>query len=410
LVNQSVSDPVAASRSEFSLGWKVLFAASIGIAFGASPIPFNAIGHLVKPLQAEFGWSRAEIMTAVPVFAVAVSFLSPWFGSLIDRFGVRRIALGALLGFGLTWMLLTLTTSNILVFWLIWLVIGVVGGGSIPISWTRAVNSWFVKNRAFALAIALMGTGVGGIIINAGTPYLIESFGWRGAVIGLGLLSLLIALPIAFALFREPEPHERPAAAAIDPASLSGKTLGEAMREPRFWFMFMSFAMVALAFGGLFSNYVPLLIDKGFDPKMAGLVMTAIGVSTIVGRLLAGWLIDRYWAPLVAFPMLAAPAFACWELTHDVVALGFAAGAETDLIAFLAARYYGLKHYGKIYGTLYMPFGLATAFSALIYGAVFDHYGSYNLALWVAMGLFVVGAALLLFIGRYPDKIESKAQ
>ena len=403
----------AAGGSEFRLGWKVLFASAVGIAVGASPIPFNAIGPLTKPIQEEFGWERGQIQAAVLIFAFAVTFLSPFFGTLIDRVGVRRVALFSLLGFGGSWALLATTPDNIYAFWGLWLLCGILGGASIPLSWTRGVNSWFVKNRGFALALALMGTGVTATIMPTLAAFLIEDYGWRGAILGLSLLPLAIGLPIAFLLFREPRAHERPAMVAGQGGADFGIPLRDAMRQLRFWLMFACFGLIALAFGGLFTNYFPLLTDKGFDPKQAGMITGAIGLSVIVGRLVAGYLIDRLWAPAVAFPMFALPAVACWLLTHDTVTttealiaaivIGFAAGAETDLIAFMSARYFGLKHYGKIYGTLYMPFGLGSAISAPAYGAVFDAYGTYNPALWVAAALFVTGALLLLGVGRYPQ-------
>jgi MFS transporter, OFA family, oxalate/formate antiporter len=401
-------------KTEFNLAAnKVLFAAAVGIGLGASPIPFISIGHLVKPLNAEFGWNRQQVMMAVTCFAFAVTLLSPFFGSLVDRLGVRKVAIGALTLFALCWMSITLTTSNVVVFYAMWLTMGILGGASIPISWTRAVNAWFVENRGLALAVALSGTGFAGIYINAIMPRLTEAYGWRGAVIGLGLSTLLIGLPIVLWLFREPKPEERPAPSDKDAGMFVGATTGQALREPRFWLIIVSIAVVALAYGGLYSNYVPLLMDKGYDAKTAGGIAGVIGISIIVGRLVAGYLIDRFWAPLVAFPMLALQLLVCWQLSQGTVSpamatfcaclLGLAAGIETDIIAYLAARYYGLKNYGKIYGILYMPFGLTTAISAPLYGWVFDQYKSYNPALFVAGICFVLGGALLLFIGKYPD-------
>jgi MFS transporter, OFA family, oxalate/formate antiporter len=405
---------MTATRSEFNpAANKVLFAASVGIALGASPIPFISVGHLVKPLNAEFGWNRQDVMMAVTFFAFSVTFLSPVFGWLVDKVGVRKVAIGSLALFALTWMATTLTTKNVFVFHMLWLAMGILGGASIPISWTRAVNAWFVHNRGLALAVALAGTGFAGLVINSALPRLIEHYGWRGGVIALGLASLLIGVPTAWALFREPREDERPAPSEMDAGMNVGASAGQAMREPRFWLIFLSIAIIALAYGGLYSNYVPLLMDKGFDPKVAGGIAGIIGISIIIGRLLAGYLIDRIWAPFVAFPMLALPVLVCWQLSAPEVSvmtasicaavLGLAAGVETDLIAYLAARYYGLKNYGKIYGILYMPFGMMTAISAPLYGRIFDQYGSYNPALTGAAICFIIGAFLLLLIGRYPD-------
>ena len=126
-----------------------------------------------------------------------------------------------------------------------------------------------------------------------------------------------------------------------------------------------------------------------------------------------GYLLDRFWAPLVTLPLLSAPAIACWLLAGDgltpvlavvsAVILGIATGAETDLIAFLAGRYFGMAHYGKIYGMLYLPFGLASAVSPAVYGWVRDTTGTYDAMLYVAIGLFIAGAVMLLGLGKYPD-------
>jgi len=141
-----------------------------------------------------------------------------------------------------------------------------------------------------------------------------------------------------------------------------------------------------------------------------------LATGILFGRLITGMLFDRFWAPAVLVPILSAPAISCILLMGSTsplgilmlaaVLLGFAAGAESDLIAFLAGRYFGLAHYGKIYGMLYMPFGFGSAVSPAIYGAVRDATGSYDAMLVVASGLFAVGALLPLLLGRYPTPAD----
>jgi MFS transporter, OFA family, oxalate/formate antiporter len=403
----------AAPRSEFKLGWKVLVGAAIGIACGASPVPYAAIGPLTKAIEADTGWTRGEIQASTMFFSAAVISLMLVYGTLIDRYGVRKIALASIFGFGVGFAAISFSPENLYAFWALWLVTGAIGGASIPISWTRGVNSWFVKNRGLALSLALSGTALSGFLLQALPGFLLPEFGWRGTMLIISGLPLLIGLPVAWLLFREPRPEERPIATAAEAAAGQwGLTLSEAARQPRFWLMILSFGLVALAFGGLYTNYNPLLTDKGFDPKTAGLVAGSIAISILVGRIVAGFLIDRFWAPAVAFPMLAAPALACWLLMADTISvevavvsavlIGFAAGAESDLIAYMAARYFGLKHYGKVYAALYMPFALCSAVSPFWYGHVFSTQQSYNPALIVATALFIVGAIALLGVGRYP--------
>jgi MFS family permease len=154
-----------------------------------------------------------------------------------------------------------------------------------------------------------------------------------------------------------------------------------------------------------------IIMDHGLGIADAAGVMGIVGFGLLSGRLIVGALLDRFWGPGIAFPVLALPALACFLLLgtssdYGTIAaaafmLGFAAGAEADLIAFLAARYFGMAHYGRIYGMLYMPFAMMSAISPLLYGIVRDRVGSYDPMLTAAALMFVTGGALLLLMGGY---------
>ena len=401
---------------EFRRGWPVLVAAALGTAFGASPIPFNSAGPFTKPLAEEFGWGRGDIQLALFWFTAAVVLTVPYIGGLADRIGVRKVAIGTLTLFGLTFAALAFTPASLFAFYLLWVLMGALGGGSTPVTWTRAVNSWFVHNRGLALALTLMGTGVTAAFLPSLATWLIEHYGWRKAFIGISLLPLAIALPVVIWLFREPEAKD--AHELIAPPSRVGVTVGQALRDYRFWVIAVSILFVAIGVGGSITNFQPLLMDRGFQPQEAAKIAGVIGVSVILGRLLAGFLIDRFWAPLVTLPMLALPALACFLLAQPEVPafaailsamlIGLAAGAETDLVAYLTARYFGLANYGRLYGLQYSVFGFASGISPFLFGKVFDVTGSYQPILYVAAVLFVLGAVALLTLGRYP-KFEPAA-
>jgi len=398
------------TAAEFRRGWPVLVAAALGTACGASPIPFNSVGPFIKPLAAEFGWGRGDIQLALFWFTAAVVLTVPFIGGLADRIGVRKVAIGTLALFGVTYAALAFTPASLFAFYLLWMLMGALGAGSTPVTWTRAVNAWFVHNRGLALALTLMGTGVTAAFLPSLATWLIEQYGWRKAFVGIALLPLVVALPVAIWLFREPQASDDPALDA--PASRVGATVGEALRDYRFWVIAGSILCVAIGVGGSITNLQPLLMDRGFQPQEAAKIAGVIGASVIVGRLLAGFLIDRYWAPLVTLPMLALPALACFLLAQPEVSalaailsamlIGLAAGAETDLVAFLTARYFGLAHYGRLYGLQYAVFGFASGVSPFLFGKVFDVTGSYRPILYVAAVLFVTGAVALLTLGRYP--------
>lgn len=400
-------------KSEFRRGWPVLVAAGLGIAFGASPIPFNSIGAFIPQLEQEFGWGRGDIQLSLFVFTIVVVVTVPVIGAMADRFGVRPVAIGTLALFGVAYASLAFTPASIIGFYVLWGLMGLLGGGSTPVTWTRAINGWFERNRGLALAIALMGTGLTATFLPRLSVWLIEHVGWRLAFAGIALLPLGIALPVALVAFRDPPRPAEASATAVRPAARApGLTLAQAVRNYRFWVLALSILLVATGIGGTITNLQPLLIDRGFTAAHAASIAGLIGISVVVGRLFAGWLIDRFWAPAVTFPMLALPGIACVLLalseipptlaSISAIMIGLAAGAETDLVAYLTARYFGLGHYGSLYGLQYAVFGLASGFAPFMFGRVYDVAGTYNPILYLAAAFFAFGAIALLTLGRYP--------
>lgn len=401
-------------RSEFAMGWKVLLAAFVGTMCGASPLPFNVLGFLFEPLNSEFGWNLQQVSIGITIFGITASLLAPVFGWMLDRFGVRPVAIGSLLAFVVTFSALYFTPASLGAFYLLWFLVGMVGIGSTPVTWSRAISLWFVKNRGLALGIMLLGTSAAALIVPRIAVAASAEWGWRAIFPAVALLPLLLALPLVLALFREPRDDERPQALNTASGALAGKTLGEATRTRQFWLLLASILLIALAYGGAHIHLPSIIADHGFDRSDAAGIMGIVGIGLACGRLGVGFLLDRFWGPAVAFPVLCLPAAAVLMLTgtatdYPLVAtaaflLGFAAGAESDLIAFFAARYFGMAHFGKIYGFLYMPFGIGSAVSPIFYGTVRDQTGSYDNMLIAASVMFVAGAALLLLLGRYPDQ------
>lgn len=406
-------------RGEFAKGWKVLVTSLLGVACGASPLPFNVIGLLFDPLGNEFGWSRLQISAGVTVFGITAALLAPLYGAASDRFGVRPVTLVSVFLFGLTFGSFYVMPGSLLGYYGLWFLVGLVGIGSTPVTWSRAINLWFFRNRGFALGLMLLGTSLGAMIVPELGGRILEAGNWRDIFLYLAALPLLVSLPLAVLFFREPRADERPAEVAAQGGNSTGIGLAEAMRSRRFWLIFASIFLIATAYGGAHIHMIPIIMDHGFGMGEATSVMVIVGVGILAGRVATGFLLDRFLAGRVAFPLLCLPAVACFLLTGQDSAmpvlsaagflLGFAAGAESDLIAYLAGRYFGMGHYGKIYGMLYLPFGLASATSPMIYGAVRDATGSYDAILLAAAPMFVAGGALLLLLGKYPTSFPEIA-
>lgn len=402
---------MSAQKSEFALGWKVLLAGLVGVACGASPLPFNTIGFVLTPLKEEFGWSFAETSLSMTIYGITGALLAPYFGSLADRHGVRKVALLSTLAFGLIFAALGAIPASIFAFYTLWFLVGLVGIGSTPVTFSRAVNMWFYKNRGLALGILLLGTSFGALVIPRVAVWAIGEWGWRGMYPAVAAFPLLLSLPVGYLLLREPRPDEMPGGITAG-GGLTGVSLAEAVRDRRFWTIWLSIALVALAYGGAHIHMPEIIKQHGMGAAEGASIMGMIGLALMAGRIITGWLLDRIWAPIVCLPILLVPAAACWWLmgkSTDVQTvylaafmLGFAAGAESDLIAYLASRYFGMANYGKIYGMLYMPFGISSAISPVLYGRVRDVTGNYDQMLYASMFLFAAGAVLLITLGRYP--------
>jgi MFS family permease len=211
---------------------------------------------------------------------------------------------------------------------------------------------------------------------------------------------------------------------AAKPASVSAATpvevidegpdLGVTLRSRKFWTLNLALTLVVSAIVGMVTNTVPLLRDIGLTATQAGSVFGSFGVALITGRVVAGWLIDRLWAPGVAAVALFLPCLGClmlwgadssWSVAALVAAValvGAGAGAEFDLSAYLVSRYFGLAHYGRLFG---IHLGLITAGSMLaplLFSAMYKASGSYVLLLVYCATCCVIGPLLLLTLGRMP--------
>jgi MFS family permease len=405
------------SRSgEFRAGWPILLVSILGVMVSVSVVPIYAIGAFVKPLQAEFGWSRGAIQYALTAYFIGAIFAAVLCGWLLRRFEVRAVAIGSLFGNALGFMLLSRLNASIWSLYAGMFALIILGAGTMSATWTLATNYWFVRHRGFALAIILSGSGLASTFAPLYATTLTQAYGWRVAFIGLGLPSLVLALP-AVLLFL---PRDMRAAASsayargapATPEVLSGVPLSEALRSWRLWVLGVGLMLVVMGIFGLIPNMIPLLTDAGLSSKQAASLAGLIGASLTLSRLGSGYLIDRLWAPGVAAVLLSAPAVGCAILLcglHSTIALalvviltGIGTGAENDIAAYLSARYFGLRDYGSIFSAVTMVITAGNMIGPLIFGFLYNTSGSYSGMLWACAALFIVGSTLLLTLGKYP--------
>ncbi|WP_162243796.1 MFS transporter [Pseudorhodoferax sp. Leaf274] len=394
---------------EFRRGWPIVLAAFLGVGLGLSPLPFYTIGVLAPELAREFGWGIGQVFFGITVMTLSTLVAAPLAGFLAGRLGTRTVALGSTLLFALSFMAFALGNGSLTLYYLTWVGIAVLGAGTLPITWTRGVNAWFEQRKGLALGLTLTGTGLFGVVAKPYTAWLIASFGWRGAYVGLGLLPLLVALPVAWWLFRNVDGDpQQCGTSGVLPAGL---TLAQTLRDWRFWLLALAFVPISFALGGPIPNMENILKTSGFVRSDILALTAMIGLSALTGRLVGGWLIDRFWAPGVAMVIMSIPGIACWILASGQLSyagallsiglIGFAVGVEYDLLAFLVARYFGMRAYTQVYSLLYCCFALGAGLGPAVFGWSFDRTGSYAQMLTASGIALVVSACSMLALGRY---------
>lgn len=398
------------TRTELASGWPLLGAATLGSGMGASSLIFYSLGVFVAPLQAAFGWSRGEVSSAMIYSSAGLVLAAPLLGVLIDRVGERRIALASIPCFAAVVYALSLLEGSLAAFYACFFLAAVLGCGTTPILYTRAVAGHFDRARGLALGITLAGPGTAAIVLPPFVVGVIDGGAWRSGFQALALIALA-AWPLVW-LWLRPATPARGAS-----ATLAGVGRRAALRSRIYWTITLCFALVAMAASALVVHMVPMLRDAGLDAAHAARVASLIGLGVILGRLLIGWLIDRLFAPRVAAFIFAVAALGCVLLARGgpgeapvaAFLIGFALGAEVDLMAYLTSRYFGLRHYGFLYGTVYSCFWIGIASGPALAGHLYDLTGAYAIALWAIVGLFALGSAAALTMPRFaPAPVEGR--
>lgn len=398
--------------SELRRYWHLVLACAVGVGCSAIALPFYTIGVLVEPFQAAFGWSRTDIQTAILFSSGCGALSAPIIGFLIDRYGARALAIPGVLGLALAFFAGSFITPALWSLYLVYGAISLLGAGTNPTTWTRAIAGTFHQQRGLALGLALTGTGACAIFAPQYALWLRDSYGWQAVFYGLSALTLCLALPITVLAFKE----QRNSPGAPTPQQQWGIPLAQAIKSYRFWVLLGSIFIIYLAISGIIPNLIPALTDRGFTPSEATNVASTIGISLVFGRLLIGYLVDKFWAPMIAAIATSLPVAACLilltttdvtEATFAAILIGIAAGAELDLLAFFTAKYFGLRHYAKLYGVFYIALALAGGGAPTLFAISYDMYGSYEASFIIAAVLFALGTLLVLCLGRYPEEEAS---
>ncbi len=406
--------------SEFTEGWKPLVAATIGTMCGIFTLTNYSQGFFVGPVTAEFGWVPSQFFLSYTVLMCLGLLTGPIVGSFAEKVGLRTVGVVGLIGHSAAYVLLSFNNGSLTTWYLSWALLAILGAGSLPIVWTGVLNGWFSKHRGKAIGITMAGTGLGAFFLPPIVEFFISNYGWRTAYRAVGIGALVISLPIVFALFKEAS--QAASAGARDAAkriAVWGMTRSEAMRTARFWILGAVLFITVIVIAGVLSNFARIMIEKGFERATIAQIAAIMGLTVVVGRILVGALVDRFWAPGVAALFFVLPTLALLMLVYtDVtfttgiligIMIGLAAGAELDLLAYLTSKYFGAAHYPAIFGAIIAFFTVGAGIAPPLFGAFAQAFQGYATILTISVGLLLLSIALFLALGRYPDAETANA-
>ena len=384
-------------------GWRV--AAGSGASLFFASLVVYTFAPFLKPLAAEFSWTREDVSSAYGTMAIAAALSAPCFGYALDRVGVRRVVVPCMAIVGCAFASLALLGGQLWQFLGTFAVLGVAATALSPVGYVRAVSTWFQKQRGLALGVVIGGGAVAGIVQAPIAHAIISAIGWRTAYVVIGLAILLIGVPVAAVLVRE-KPHERTTA----PTAAAGAALHDGLRSRIFWTLVLVFFAASVALNGAIVHLSALLTDRGVSGASAALAISAMGGASLVGRLTTGWLLDRFFGGAVSFLLLALAATGTYLLTAaDSFAEGAAAaaliglgmGGELDVTPYLLSRYFGLRAFSTLYGFAFASSALAGAIGPILLGRTFDATGSYETLLPKIAAFMLAVAPLMLTLPRY---------
>lgn len=406
----------------FFYGWVILLVGMVGIVMMGPSQTFTVslfIDHMVQDL----GISRSVISLIYGIATLTASFMLPFTGRLVDRFGARRMIVIDALSFGLAIMLLSQMRGP----WTLlgmFLIVRFLGFGSMQLISNTVIAQWFVRRRGLVMGIAGQSLAISLIIYPALSSWLIGELGWRMAWVALGALALTIMLPIGWVFFRDrPELYGlRPdgnTPTATELAALSQEehwTLAEARRTPIFWLFFAACTSLSMITAGLVFHQTSLFEVHGVDGSLTVMAFQLQALFAIIGNLGIGYLLDRVPArKLLAGQMLCLIALIVQMLflrsTLNVIIysalIGVTAGSFRVMDATVWARYFGRLHIGSIRGATMIGTVGGTALGTYVLGLSYDLTGTYDTTLYTLLALPILIAIASFVVKRPPVKQPS---
>jgi MFS family permease len=406
--------PAAVRLAENELGypgWRVAVVCHIGVLTGFATVFIYSFSFMVKPLGQAFGWDREQIARAFSLAAISVAICSPFIGKLFDRFDPRKLIAGFMAAFGLGMGALGFLTPHLWQLYANAVFIGIAGTGTYQLGYARVIAAWFERRLGAALSIVVAGSGVGSFVVPPLVAHLLATYGWRETYFGLAALPLLIGAPLTLLFARSPRAgsaHE--SSQVLRGEAAEGLSWQRALGTLSFWLLALGVVALSLSENGAVAHLAPMLGDHGLKTREIAFTASLLGISSVTGRFVLGWLLDIVKGSHIAVASLLAAGVGMLLLAHArtfgaaapaAFVAGLGGGCELDLVPYMLRRYFGLRSFSTLYGMVYSTFAVAGAIAPLVLGHIYDRTGSYTGILNAFCTVTLVASVAMLALPAY---------
>jgi MFS family permease len=394
-------------------GWyiAVTLALTETISWG---ILYYAFSVFLAPMEADLGWSRSELTGGFSLMLLVAGGMAYPVGAWIDKRGARRLMTVGSIGASLLVIAWSAVTS-LPAFYAIWIGLGVCAAAVLYEPAFAVIAQWFQRRRSTALAVVTFAAGLASTIFLPLSDALLRGFGWRTAVLILGLFLACLTIPLHALMLRR-----RPADLGLLPDGVSART-AEAIDAPRgipfraavsgrtFWLLTLGFGLASLAGAAIRVHFIPFLIGSGVESSTAAFATGAIGITQVIGRVAFAPLDHRFSSRTIAVAVFGLQTLASalllagqsvFLIVGFILLFGAAQGAATLARPSILAELYGVAHFGRISSVMALFLTATWTIGPLGASLLFDRFGTYDLVLWLVALLALLATGITLLAKR----------
>lgn len=405
-------------KKKIFYGWFVVAACFMVMSVTIGVVG-NTAGVFMKPVCAAMGFSRRAMGMNATVISAVMMIIALFAGRIYAKFTVKQVMCAGSVVLGAAYFSYSLA-QNLTMFYISSFFCGLSLALLTAVSVSLLITNWFHEKRGTAMGIAVMGSGIGGMIFNPLAGSLIEILGWRQTYQILGIIMLVVTVTASFFVVKS-----RPSDIGLAPLggdsleekrdTTHGMTLKQAMRLPKFYAICICTALITVCVTGVAQNVAPHLSDVGFTPAFAAIMASVCMGAVAVGKVFLGFLFDKIGARRATLISncacilgLAGALLVPFSPALGLIALGTGLGGAFGSVAspIITRTVYGPREYSAILGVVTATINIGGMFIPLVIGGVYDSFNSYKPA-FAVMLVIVAVATVVLQIALRKTKSEA---